>query len=116
MASGLLLLGIVGYGLLTSHREAQGRAELAAQAASRDVAVALRALLRHPDAVLLVPAERRAQWRDGSLVVDEAIGWLAPLPERELPADEVAVLRQAAAAEFVREDRAAATATFAQQR
>jgi signal transduction histidine kinase len=112
----VLLLGIVGYGLLTSHREAQGRAELAAQTASRDVAVALRALLRHPDAVLLVPAERRAQWRGGSLVVDEAVGWLEPLPERELPADEVAAVRQAAAAEFVREDQAAATATFAEHR
>lgn len=78
--------------------------------------MALRALLRHPDAVLLVPAERRAMWRAGSLVVDEAIGWLAPLPERELPADEVAVLRQAAAAEFVRADQAAAAATFAQRR
>lgn len=38
----MLLLGIVGYGLLTSHREAQGRAELAAQTACRDVALALR--------------------------------------------------------------------------
>ena len=93
-----MLLGIVGYGLLTSHREAQGRAELAAQTASRDVAVALRALLRHPDAVLLVPAERRAQWRGGSLVVDEAVGWLEPLPERELPADEAEKAKAAALA------------------
>lgn len=108
----MLLLGIVGYGLLTSHREAQGRAELAARTASRDVAVALRALLRHPDVLQLVPAERRAEWRGGSLVVDDAIGWLEPVPERPLPLDEAMLLRRAATDEFVREDAAAATSVF----
>lgn len=113
MASGVLLLGIVGYGLLTSHREAQGRAELAARTASRDVAVALRALLRHPDVLQLVPAERRAVWRGGSLVVDDAVGWLEPVPERSLPFDELTLLRRAATDEFLREDAVAAAAVFA---
>lgn len=107
---------MVGVGLVRANREAQDRAERTAQAASRDLALALRSLLQHRAVLELVPPARRASWRGGSLAVDDAVGWLEPQPERPLPADELLVLRSAAAAEFVQHDRAAAAATFARLR
>lgn len=107
---------MVGVGLVRANHEAQDRAERTAQAASRDLALALRSLLQHRAVLELVPAERRASWRGGSLAVDDAVGWLEPQTERPLPADELLVQRSAAAAEFVQHDRAAAAATFARLR
>lgn len=113
LTSALALLAVVGVGLVQANHEAQDRAERTAQAASRDLALALRSLLQHRAVLELVPAERRATWRSGSLLVDDAVGWLEPQPERPLPADELLLLRSAAAAEFVQHDPVAATATFA---
>lgn len=116
LASAIALLAVVGIGLVRANHEAQDRAERTAQAASRDLALALRSLLQHRAVLDLVPAERRASWRGGSLVVDDAVGWLEPQPERPLPADELVMLRSAAAAEFVQHDPATAAATFASLR
>ncbi|MBL8738894.1 MAG: HAMP domain-containing histidine kinase [Planctomycetes bacterium] len=107
---------MVGVGLVRANHEALDRAERTAQAASRDLALALRSLLQHRAVLELVPPARRASWRGGSLAVDEAVGWLEPQPERPLPAEELLVLRSAAAAEFVQHDPAAAAATFARLR
>ena len=101
---------LVGWSLLRAVEQGLLRAELDARIAARELAQALRAVLRAPAVLQLVPAEQRFAVRDGALVVPAEIGWLRPLPPA--PADPVVAekLREAQVAEFARGDAAAATA------
>ncbi len=112
LASGALLLAVVGQGLVHGMRQAHDRAELASRRDARDLATALRALLRSPDVVALVPPERRVHWTNGSLAVDAEVGWLQQAPRRAPDAVIDERLRLAALAEFSRGDAPAAAAGY----
>jgi signal transduction histidine kinase len=108
----MALLGLVGYGLVHGTEQARDRDELAARRDARDLATALRAFLRHERLLDLVPPAARFRVRDGSVGVDQEVGWLvaAPAPAADAVLDER--LRQAQLAEFVQHDATAAAAQF----
>ena len=112
LASGAALLAIVGWSLVQTAAQAQEREELAARRDARDLAVALRAALRTPAVLDLVPADARFDVHDGSVRIDDEVGWLHELPPATADAVVAERLRQAQLAEFVARDPAAAAAQF----
>ncbi|HEU4418112.1 MAG TPA: hypothetical protein VFT55_04190, partial [Planctomycetota bacterium] len=103
---------MVGWSLVQTSRQDRSRAELDARTAARDLAHALRAALRAPAVLTLLPASECFDVRGGAVHVDPEVGWLR---EREaLRQDAVVIekLRQAQVAEFAHGDAAAAAAHF----
>lgn len=112
MASGLGLVAVVGWSLYATARQDRDRAELDARRAAHDLALALRAALRDPTVLASAPAAARFALVDGSLQVDEAVGWLVAQPPNPPDAATAGQLQTAARAEFVDGDPARAAAVF----
>jgi len=108
MASGVALVAAVGWGLIRSGNDARDRAVWAARTDARDLALAMRAALRRPEVLELCDAAQRFDVRDGSVIVDEAVGWLES--NEAGPMDTLWQLKLTAAerAEFVAKDLVAA--------
>ncbi len=106
------MLAVVGWSLVQTASQAQERELQAARRDARDLAVALRVVLRTPAVLDLVPPMARFAVHDGSLRIDDDVGWL----RKAVPAAADAVvaerLRQAQLAEFVAHDHAAASAQY----
>jgi two-component system phosphate regulon sensor histidine kinase PhoR len=102
---------MVGWSLVQASRQDRSRAELDARTAARDLAHALRAALRAPAVLTLLPASERFVVQRGTVQIDPEVGWLR---ERETVQDTVVAekLRQAQVAEFAHGDAAAAAAHF----
>jgi hypothetical protein len=102
---------MVGWSLVQTSRQDRSRAELDARTAARDLAHALRAALRAPAVLTLLPASERFVVQRGTVQIDPEVGWLR---ERETVQDTVVAekLRMAQVAEFAHGDAAAAAAHF----
>ncbi|HEX6812472.1 MAG TPA: HAMP domain-containing sensor histidine kinase [Planctomycetota bacterium] len=103
---------MVGWSLVQASRQDRSRAELDARTAVRDLAHALRAALRAPAVLTLLPASECFAVRGSAVQVDPEVGWLRerePVPEDTVVAEK---LRQAQIAEFALGDAAAAAAHF----
>lgn len=93
-------------------REAQQRTELASQRDARDLASAMRAALRQPAVLTTIPAAQQAKFANGQPLVDPAVGWLQPRPERPLDAVLAGQLLAAQRAEWSASDQQAARKQF----
>ena len=103
---------MVGWSLVQTSRQDRSRAELDARTAARDLAHALRAALRAPAVLTLLPASECFVVRGAAVQVDPEVGWLR---ERDAVGQDTVVaekLRQAQVAEFAHGDAAAAAAHF----
>lgn len=108
LASGVALVAAVGWGLIRSGNDARDRAVWAARTDARDLALAMRAALRRAEILDLCDSALRFDVRDGSVVVDDAVGWL--VSNDAAPMDTLWQLQLTAAerAEFVAKDLATA--------
>jgi signal transduction histidine kinase len=93
-------------------RQDRDRAQLAAARDAHELAGALRAFLRRREVLELVGTPHRVTVRDGGVVVDPEVGWLAQNPPAAADAVLDERLRRAQLAEFVAGDAAAARACF----
>ncbi|MBL8750353.1 MAG: HAMP domain-containing histidine kinase [Planctomycetes bacterium] len=97
---------------MAAQRQDRIRVELDGRAAARDLAVALRAVLRHPGLVDAAPPEARFVVRDGAVQCDADVGYVLPSPDSPPDAAVAERLRRAQIAEFAANDPDAATREF----
>lgn len=108
LASGAALLAVVAWSLVQSATASREREELAARRDAKDLAVALRAALRQPALILLVDEALRFEAHEGSVRVDDDVGWLVARKTTSAAPDTSERLRQAQIAEFAAHDAVAA--------